>query len=68
MIPTSVILIVSGVACLGIFGFIAYTIRPRGENTTTFWTRTETRATASALGLLILFITGGSLVAKGIFA
>lgn len=64
---TSAIRIISGIACLCLCGLIAYLLRPRQDMPPSLWTRTEVRATAFALGLLTLFITGGGLVARGLF-
>ncbi|MCL4799291.1 MAG: hypothetical protein KJ025_06865 [Burkholderiales bacterium] len=68
MNPTSALLIVSGIALLGSSCLIVHALRQREGKPDSFWTRTETRATASALGLLVLFVAGVGLLARGVFA
>ena len=67
MISASVVLIVSGVVCLGLAGFMIYKFMPQEGRPPSAWTRTDFRATSFAMGLFVLLITGVGLVAKGIF-
>jgi len=68
MIPTSVILTVTGLACVLLSGFAMYKLSPREGKPPSAWMKTESRATGVALGVFVLFIAGGVLLAKGIFA
>lgn len=65
---TNAILIVSGVICLLLCGLIFYKLAPRDGEPPSPWTSTDTRGTATALGLLVLLLTGISLVVKGILS
>jgi hypothetical protein len=66
MFSTSGILIISGVFCLGLCGFLLYKLAPQEGRPRSAWTNTDFRGTSAAMGLLILMITGISLVVKGI--
>lgn len=65
MNPTSAILIVSGVLCLGISVWMMPKLRPRDGGPPSLRARTENRETAAALGMFTLFIAGIALLAKG---
>ena len=67
MIPTSAILILSGIVCLILSGFMVRRLRPQEGVEPSFWTKTEFRATSVALGLVSLIALGGGLMLKGIF-
>jgi hypothetical protein len=62
------ILIVFGLACLLLCGFLLYKLMPQDGQPPSPWTSTDTRGTAVALGLLVLLLAGISMVAKGFFA
>jgi hypothetical protein len=62
------ILIISGVLCLALCGFLLYKLMPQDGQPPSPWTSTDTRGTAVALGLLILLLAGVSMVVKGLFA
>ena len=64
---TSAILIISGLVCLGLCGLMFYKVLPQEGKPESAWTGTDARGTAFAMMLLLLMITGLSLVAKGVF-
>jgi hypothetical protein len=63
----SVILIVAGLACLSVCGFLFYKLLPQEGKPPSAWTGTDTRGTAVAMGLLVLLLAGIGMLAKGIF-
>ena len=63
----AMLLIVAGAICVLLSGLMVYRLPPREGRPPSAWTRTETRAMASAMLTMILFCTGAVLVAKGIF-
>ena len=67
MISASGILGVSGAVCVFLSMFLFHTSVPREGKPPSAWTRTETRAVASAMLVLALFLTGLTLLAKAIF-
>lgn len=67
MISTSVILILSGVLCLLLSGYILYKVRPQEGQPPNAWNKTDFRATSFAMGQFILLIAGISFLVKGIF-
>lgn len=67
MSSTSVVLIVSGIACLILWGFVMYRLVPREGQPPSAWTKTDFRATTLAMSQLVLLLAGIALVAKGIF-
>jgi hypothetical protein len=62
------ILIITGLVCLLLCGFLLYKLMPQDGQPPSPWTSTDTRGTAVALGLLVLLLAGISMVAKGLFA
>jgi hypothetical protein len=64
---TSAILILSGVACLALAGFMFYKLMPQEGKPDSALTGTDTRGTATALGLLVLLLAGIGMLVKGIF-
>jgi len=68
MILTSAVLILAGIACIGLSGYALYVVSPREGKPATFWTRTETRSTTLALVLVTAFVIGGGLMLKGILS
>ena len=68
MVLTSAALIVAGIACIGLSGYALYAVSPKEGKPATFWTKTEARSTALALGLVALFVFGGGLVLKGVLS
>ena len=61
-------LIIAGLACLAVCGFLFYKLMPHDGKEPSAWTGTDTRGTAVALGLLVLLLAGASMVAKGVLA
>ena len=68
MAASSVLYILSGIACLTLSGFAMYALAPRDGKPPSIWTSTETRSTTVTLALLVLVVFGVGLLAKGIFA
>lgn len=64
---TSAVLILSGIVCLAVCGITIVKLRPQDGKPTSPWIDTDTKGTAMAMGLLVLLITGISLVLKGVF-
>jgi hypothetical protein len=64
---TSAILILAGLACLSLCGFFFWKLLPQDGKPPSAWTGTDTRGTAVAMGLLVLFLAGVGMMAKGIF-
>jgi len=65
MVLTGAVLVVAGIACIGLSGYTLYAVSPKDGKPATFWTRTEARSTALALFLVTAFVIGGGLVLKG---
>jgi len=65
MVLTSAVLILAGIACICLSSYALYAVSPKDGKPPTFWTKTEARSTALALGLVTLFVFGGGLVLKG---
>lgn len=65
MDSTNVMLVVLGLVCVFLSGFAVRQLRPREGRADSVWTRTETRATLAALGLLTLFVFGAGMILKG---
>jgi hypothetical protein len=68
MVLSSAALIAGGLACIGVSGYTLRAASPHEGKPPAFWTRTETRCTVLALGLVTLFVVGGGLVLKGILS
>jgi hypothetical protein len=68
MTGSGALLILSGIACLGLSAFAMYAIAPREGKPQSAWTKTETRSTTVTLALLVLVVFGIGLLAKGLFA
>jgi hypothetical protein len=68
MLPTSVVLIASGLACLMATVTVIRSIVRHTGPAPTAWTKTESRSTATALMLVILIVFGAGLVLKGILS
>ena len=68
MSGTAIILVLSGLVCLIATGLAMYKVMPRDGQPPSAWAGTDTRGTAVALGLLVLLLTGVSLVIKGFTA
>jgi hypothetical protein len=62
------ILILSGLACLGLGSAVVYSIVKQQAVGPSAWTSTETRSTATALGIVFLVVFGLGLVLKGILS
>jgi hypothetical protein len=67
MISANVVLVLSGLICLGVAGFMIYRFIPQEGRAPSALTKTDFRATTFAMCLFVLLITGVGLVAKGIF-
>lgn len=67
MIPTSVILIVSGIVCLLLAYSAVRQLRPREGRLESAWAKSDALSATLVLGVMILFITGAGLILKGIF-
>lgn len=65
MVLTSAVLILVGIACIGLSGYALYAVSPKEGKPATFWTRTEARSTTLALALVTAFVLGGELMLKG---
>lgn len=68
MLPTSVVLIASGLACLIATVAVIRSIVRHAGPAPTAWTKTESRSTATALMLVFLIVFGAGLVIKGILS
>lgn len=65
---TSIILIISGVVCLGICGFMFYKLMPQEGKPPSRWTGTDAAGTAVALGLMVVLLAGIGMLIKGILS
>jgi len=65
MVLTSASLILSGIACLCLSGYMLYAATPREGKPPTIWTATENRSTIFALMVVTLFVFGAGLLLKG---
>lgn len=63
---THVTLVLAGIACLSLSAFMVVTLRPRQGRPPSAWISTDTRATCVALSVLILALSGVSLIAKAL--
>jgi hypothetical protein len=68
MIAEKALFILSGAACLGLFGFAIYALVPREGKAQSALTNNETRSTLVTLALLVFFVFGVGLFVKGVFA
>jgi hypothetical protein len=66
MNSASVVLILSGIVCLLVSGFMMYKMIPREGQPAPAFMKTNSGETAMALGQFILMVAGLALVAKGI--
>jgi hypothetical protein len=66
MIPASMILVASGIACLALSGLAMFKAMPREGKPAPSWVSTESRATLVALTVMILGLAGAVLLVKGI--
>lgn len=66
MLAQKSMLILSGLACLALFGFAVYSLVPREGKTPSALTNTETRSTVVTLALLVFFVFGIGLFVKGV--
>ncbi|MGQ0547328.1 MAG: hypothetical protein ACT4P3_18675 [Betaproteobacteria bacterium] len=64
---TSAILIVGGLACLALAGFMFYKLMPQEGKPQSALTGTDMRGTIVAMVLLVLLLAGLGMLAKGIF-
>lgn len=67
MIPTSVILVVSGIVCLLLAVYAVQRLKPREGGIESAWATSDGLSATVVLGLMILFISGIGLILKGIF-
>jgi hypothetical protein len=67
MIPTNVILIVSGIVCLLLAFYAVRRLRPREGKLESAWVTSDTLSATVVLGLMILFVSGLGLIVKGVF-
>jgi hypothetical protein len=67
MIPTSVILVVSGIVCLLLAVYAVRRLRPRQGGIQSAWATSDGLSATLVLGLMVLFISGIGLIVKGIF-
>lgn len=68
MLATKSLFILSGLACLTLFGFAVFALVPREGKPQSALTSTETRSTVMTLALLVFFVFGIGLFVKGVFA
>jgi hypothetical protein len=68
MVLTSASLILSGVVCLVLFGFLVRSAIPRQGRPDSVWTKSENRSTLLALGLVTLLVMGSGLLLKGVLS
>ena len=61
------LLVLCGIACLGISGVMLYQMMPREGKPPHPWMRDDLSESAMALGQFTLMIAGLSLIAKGVF-
>lgn len=62
------ILILTGLACLGLGSALTYSIVKQQAIGPSAWTRTESRSTLTALGLVFLAVFGIGLLLKGVLS
>lgn len=67
MLATKSMYILSGLACLALFGLAIHVLVPREGRPPSLWTTTETRSTVVTLSLLVFFVFGVGLFVKGVF-
>jgi len=68
MLALKSLYILSGLACLTLFGFAIYALVPRDGRPQSALTSSETRSTMVTLALLVFFVFGIGLFVKGVFA
>ncbi|HZM37227.1 MAG TPA: hypothetical protein VFC18_22405 [Burkholderiales bacterium] len=64
--PTSVLLVVAGLACLAMCGLMFWKLMPQEGKEPSPWVGTDTRGTVVAMSLLMFLLAGVGLVLKGI--
>lgn len=67
MLSTSAVLIVAGIVCLFLSGWMMYKLVRREGRPSSAWTNTDMGETSVALGQFILLVFGIALLVKGIF-
>ena len=68
MLAEKSMFILSGLVCLGLFGFAIYSLIPREGKAPSALIASETRSTTVTLALLVFLVFGVGLFVKGIFA
>lgn len=68
MTPASTTLIVAGGACLAASALVMHWLTPRNGRPASLWTRTEARATAVALAVVIMVTASVGLLVRGLMA
>ena len=68
MLAEKSLFILSGLACLCLFGFAVYSLSPRDGRPQSTLISTETRSTIVTLSLLVFLVFGIGLFVKGVFA
>jgi len=63
----SELFLLAGTICVFLSSWMIYRLPPRDGRPVSAWTRTEARATATAMLTLILLFLGGVMIAKAIF-
>jgi hypothetical protein len=66
MTPASATLILSGIGCLGASGLLMLALAARRGNSEAFLTKTEGRAVAVVLALIITLVAGTTLLLRAI--
>ena len=68
MVQTGAVLVLAGIACVGLSGYALYAVIPKEGKPATFWTRTEARSTTLTLVIVTAFVMGGGLFLRGILS
>lgn len=67
MNSATTILVLSGLVCLLLSGFMIYKLIPREGRPAPAWMKSDSGETAMALGQFILMVSGLALLAKAVF-
>lgn len=67
MNSAAIILVLGGIVCLILSGFMMYKLMPRDGRPPPAWMKSENGETAMALGQFILMVAGVALLAKALF-